>query len=270
MASVPPCVLTKILIYNEKSYCQTVHFVAVALRLMNIQIQSIKKVGVAFKLILLSFFPLHASAFWVVNFGTARTLPSKRFGFAAGLGGQMVFLGQPKMASAFFTIPHAGFRYGLSKRMDAGLRLAPIPLPFSTVGPGFGVNLDVKYCFTRPQSKVDLALVVGAGGAHVLIEGNTRFAYSPNVAILTTYNINQKTHLTGMGRYVSLSIPTATDGAKGNFVNITGFSLGLKRDIKPNISVLPEIGAYWYDGQIKSVSKSGPGFQYGIMIAASF
>jgi hypothetical protein len=237
---------------------------------MNIQILSIKKVGIAFKLILLTVLPMQTSAFWVVNFGTARTLASKRIGFAAGLGGQMVFLGEPKMASAFFTIPHAGFRFGLSNRMDAGLRLAPIPLPFSTVGPGFGVNLDVKYCFTRPQSKVDFALVAGAGGAHVLIEGNTRLAYSPNAAILTTYNVSQKTHLTGMGRYVSLSIPTATDGAKGNFVNIAGISIGLKRDIRPNISILPEIGAYWYDGQIKSIKKSGPGFQYGIMISTSF
>lgn len=245
-------------------------FVTLALQAMIIYTKNFRKVGIAFKLILLLLLPMYTSAFWVVNFGTARTLPTKRIGFAAGLGGQMVFLGQPKLASAFFTIPHAGFRYGLTSRMDAGLRLAPIPLPFSSVGPGFGVNLDVKYCFTRPQSKVDLALVAGAGGAHVLIEGNTRLAYSPNVAILITYNINSKTHLTGMGRYVSLSIPTATDGAKGNFVNITGFSFGLKRDIRPNISVLPEIGAYWYDGQIKSVNKSGPGFQYGIMIATSF
>jgi hypothetical protein len=222
------------------------------------------------KLALLVIAPSQASAFWVVNFGTARTLAIGRIGFAAGLGGQMVFLGEPKMASAFFTIPHAGFRFGLSKKLDAGLRLAPIPLPFSTVGPGFGVNLDVKYWLTRPKSKIDFALVAGAGGAHVLIEGATRLAYSPNAAALTTYNINQKTHLTAMARYVSLSIPTATDGAKGNFVNIAGISLGLKKDIRPNISLLPEVGAYWYGGQIKSAKKAGPGFQYGIMLSTSF
>jgi hypothetical protein len=237
---------------------------------MNKQILNFRKRGLLIKLALLSIVPSQASAFWVVNFGTARTIASGRIGFAAGLGGQMVFLGEPKMASAFFTIPHAGFRFGLGKRIDAGLRLAPIPLPFSTVGPGFGVNLDVKYCFTKPQSKVDFALVAGAGGAHVLIEGATRLAYSPNGAALTTYNINQKTHLTAMARYVSLSIPTAADGAKGNFVNITGISLGLKRDIRSNIAILPEIGAYWYDGQIKSVRKEGPGFQYGIMLSTSF
>ncbi|WP_426061698.1 hypothetical protein [Hymenobacter sp. B1770] len=125
--------------------------------------------------------PTDSFGFWVVNFGTAHTLPSQRIGFAAGMGGQMVFLGSPQRTSAFFTIPHAGFRLGLADRVDAGLRLAPIPLPFSTVGPGFGVNLDVKYCFTKPESKVDV--VLGAGGAHVLIEDQSRFAYSPNAPL---------------------------------------------------------------------------------------
>lgn len=112
--------------------------------------------------------------FWVVNFGTARTLKKGKFGFAAGLGGQMVFLGDPKKTSAFFTIPHAGFRYGLGKKIDVGLRLAPIPLPFATVGPSFGVNLDAKICLAKPESSVDIALVAGFGGAHVLIEDKTR------------------------------------------------------------------------------------------------
>ncbi len=208
--------------------------------------------------------------FWVVNFGTARTLAPKRFGFAAGIGGQMVFLGDPQKTSAFFTIPHAGFRLGVAKRLDAGLRLAPIPLPFATVGPGFGINLDVKYCFTKPESKVDFALVLGIGGAHVLIEDKSRYAYSPNVALLNSYRLGETTYLTFMGRFVNLAIPTAPEGTKGNFVNISGLSVGLKKDIKPNIAILPEIGSYWYDGQIGRVSKSGVGFQYGVMIATSF
>src|SRR5687767_9400859 len=103
--------------------------------------------------------PENCFGFWVVNFGTARTLAKRKFGFAAGMGGQMVFLGQPRLTSGFFTIPHAGFRYGLSERLDVGLRLAPIPLPFSTVGPGFGVNVDLKYWLTKPESKFDLGVV---------------------------------------------------------------------------------------------------------------
>ncbi len=223
-------------------------------------------------LILIAFLtiPTSSYAFWVVNFGTARTLNKGKFGFAAGMGGQMVFLGNPRLLSAFFTIPHAGFRYGIAERLDAGLRLAPIPLPFATVGPGFGVNLDIKYCFIKPESKFDFGVVLGLGGAHVLIDEKTRYAYSPNAALIGTYNVNKTTHLTTMARYVNLAIPTAPQGASANYVNIAGVSFGLKKDIRPNISILPEVGVYSYDGRIVGTGKSGPGFQYGLMIATSF
>lgn len=211
-----------------------------------------------------------AYSFWVVNFGTARTINYGKIGFAAGMGGQMVFLGDPKLTSAFFTIPHAGFRFGIFNKMDVGLRLAPIPLPFSTVGPGFGVNLDTKYCFTKPESRFDFALVLGFGGAHVLIEDKNRYAYSPNAALLTTYNVNPTTYFTVMARYVNLAIPSAPQGAAGNFVNISGISFGLKKNIKPNISILPEIGIYHYDGQVAKAIKRGPGFQFGLMLATTF
>lgn len=73
-----------------------------------------------------------------------------------------------------------------------------------------------------------------------------------------------------MGRYVYLAIPTAAEGAKANFVTISGVSVGLKKDIRPNVSLLPEVGAYWYDGRMVNVAKCGPGFQYGLMLATSF
>ncbi|MCC5917707.1 MAG: hypothetical protein JJU02_10335 [Cryomorphaceae bacterium] len=229
-----------------------------------------KKIYIIMILVMSLLVPISSKAFWVVNFGTARTLHKGKFGFAAGLGGQMVFLGDPMLTSAFFTIPHAGFRYGIGERLDAGLRLAPIPLPFATVGPGFGINLDVKYCFTKPGSKFDFGIVLGFGGAHVLIEEDTRLAYSPNAALLGTYNVNETMQFTVMARYVNLAIPTAPEGSSANFVNIAGLSFGLKKDIRPNISILPEVGFYNYDGQMAGTGKSGPGFQYGVMIATSF
>lgn len=219
---------------------------------------------------LILFIPTNSFGFWVVNFGTARTLPPHRIGFAAGMGGQMVFLGNPQKTSAFFTIPHAGIRLGLTKRLDVGLRLAPVPLPFSSVGPSFGVNLDAKICLTEPESKVQFALVLGAGGAHAIIKDDTRLAYSPNAAILTSFHLDEKTDFTVMGRFVNLVIPTAPGGAEGNFVNITGTSFGLKRNITETISILPEVGAYWYEGQIAGIRTSGPGFQFGVMLATSF
>jgi hypothetical protein len=129
--------------------------------------------------------------------------------------------------------------------------------------------LDLKYCFTKPESNFDFGAIIGFGGAHVLIEDKTRYAYSPNAALLGTYNFNKKTHVTTMARYVNLAIPAALQGAGANYVNIAGVSFGLKKDIRTNISILPEIGMYHNNGQIIGVQKSGPGFQYGLMIATS-
>lgn len=208
--------------------------------------------------------------FWVVNFGSAGTLSKGKFGFAAGMGGQMVFLGTPRLTSGFFSIPHAGFRYGFGNRIDAGLRLAPIPLPFATVGPGFGVNVDVKYNFIKAPHRITVSGILGLGGAHVLIEEKTRLAYSPNAALLGTYSITESLKLTVMARYVHLEIPTAPLGKASNFVSISGFSIGLKKDLRPAISILPEIGVYNYSGAIGGIRKNGPGFQYGLMIATYF
>jgi hypothetical protein len=208
--------------------------------------------------------------FWVVNFGSAGTLTKGKFGFAAGMGGQMVFLGTPRLTSGFFTIPHAGFRYGIGNRIDAGLRLAPIPLPFATVGPGFGLNVDVKYNFIKAPHRFTVSGIIGLGGAHVLVEEKTRLAYSPNAALLGTYSLAETLKLTVMARYVHLEIPTAPLGKASNFVSIAGFSIGIKKDIRPAISILPEIGVYNYSGAIGGIRKNGPGFQYGMMIATYF
>jgi hypothetical protein len=223
---------------------------------------------VVFKTVIL--LPFQSSGIWVVNFGTASTLKPKTIGFAAGMGGQMVFVGSPRTTNAFYTIPHAGFRYGIANNIDIGLRLAPVPLPFSTVGPGFGINIDAKFHIGKKEDKVQFALVAGLGGAHVLIRDEHRLAWSPNGAALTTFRLNEKTQLTLMGRYVHLEIPTAKEGAVGNFVNISGVSAGLKRTITPSISILPEVGVYWYEGAIARIRTSGPGFQYGLMLAATF
>jgi hypothetical protein len=211
-----------------------------------------------------------ASAFWVVNFGTAGTLPPRRVGFAAGMGGQAVFVGDPVRSNAFFLIPHAGLRLGLLDRVDAGWRLAPVPLPFSTVGPGFGANLDAKVRLTSPDSDVGVALIAGAGFAHVLVQDDNKLALSPNGAGLLSFRTSDDSHLTVMGRYVYLAVPTAPGGSSDNFVHIAGSSVGMKLDVLQNVSVLPEIGAYWYEGRIADTRTSGPGFQYGIMLATTF
>lgn len=185
-----------------------------------------------------------ASAIWVVNFGTAETLPPRRIGFAAGMGGQAVFAGDPAKANANFIIPHAGVRVGVLDRLDFGWRLALVPLPYSTAGPGFGANLDAKLRLTNAGANVAVALVAGAGLAHVLVRDDNEVALSPNGAGLLTFRTTEKTHLTLMARYVYLAIPTAPGSPVQNFVHITGSSVGMKIAPLPHLSVLPEVGAY--------------------------
>lgn len=211
-----------------------------------------------------------ANAFWVVNFGPASTLRRGSVGFAAGMGGQAVLVREPVKSNVNLIIPHAGLRVGLAQRLDFGLRLAPVPLPYSSVGPGFGANLDLKVRLTPQESRVHVALIAGIGLGHVLIQDNHRLAWSPNAAGLLTFVASERMQVTVMGRYVYLALPTAKGGQAENFVHIAGPSLGLKFAMHPRISMLPEVGVYWYEGAIENVRTRGPGFQFGFMLATTF
>lgn len=182
----------------------------------------------------------------------------------------MVFVGEPRQTNGFFLIPHAGLRLGLVERLDLGFRLAPVPLPYSSVGPGFGANLDAKLRLTPRDAGVQLAVIVGAGGAHVLLRDHHRAAWSPNGAGLVTFHVGETTRLTFMGRYVYLAIPTADGGGSKNFVHIAGGSAGLKLELSKSVALLPEVGTYWYEGRIADKRTSGPGGQYGLMLATTF
>ena len=145
-----------------------------------------------------------------------------------------------------------------------------MPLPFSTAGPGFGADIDLKLRLTNANSHVGFAIVAGGGGAHVLVLDEHKAAFSANGALLLSFKTSDTVTLTTMGRYVYLAIPTADGGTSENFVHIAGASLGLKIQVLPSISVLPEIGAYWYEGRISDVRIAVPGFQYGFMLATTF
>jgi hypothetical protein len=138
------------------------------------------------------------------------------------------------------------------------------------VGPGFGANLDGKLRLTPVESNVQVALIMGIGGAHVLVRDEHRAAWSPNGAALLTFMANQPMQLTFMARYVYLAIPTASGGTSDNHVHIAGPSAGLKFDLWPRVSVMPEVGAYWYEGKLAGAEMSGPGFQYGVMLGTTF
>lgn len=112
--------------------------------------------------------------------------------------------------------------------------------------------------------------MLGVGGAHVLLLDQNRAAASANGAVLATVGLRKHAALTMMGRYVYLAIPTARGGPTANFVHIAGSSVGLKIDIAPKVALLPEVGAYWYEGRLSAARTSGPGFQYGLMLATTF
>jgi hypothetical protein len=137
----------------------------------------------------------------------------------------------------------------------------------STVGPGFGANLDAKVRLTDDDSDVSFALIAGVGFAHVLIQDASRFAWSPNGAALLSFRLEPTLHMTFMARYVYLAIPSAA-GRYGS--ELRAHLAGWKIDVAERISLLPEIGAYWYEGRIDGTRTSGPGFQYGVMLATSF
>ncbi len=213
---------------------------------------------------------LPAQAFWVVNFGPAPPLKPGKLAFAGGMGGQVVLVGAPVKTSAIFFIPHAGLRVGFSEFVDVGYRLAPLALPYSSVGPGLGGNLDLKFRLSPAGWSWQLAAVVGGGLGHVIVNDSGRLAYSPNGALLVTQKLGQRVQLTEMARYVFIGIPTASGGDGGNHVHIVGASAGLKIDVAPNVAILPELGVYGYEGRIADVRTSGPAFQYGVVFASVF
>lgn len=211
-----------------------------------------------------------ADAFWVVNFGTASPNEPGSVSFVGGTGGQVVFVGEPTTSSATVFIPHAGIRYGLAHWVDVGYRLAPMPLPFASVGPSLGGNVDFKFLLSPRDWPVQVGLDVGGGLGFARVANVDKVAYSPNAALLATNKLADGLALTGMGRFAHIAFPTATGGAAGNFVNISGASVGLKWQFHPRVSLLPEVGAYWYEGQLNAARTSGPAFQYGIVLATSY
>jgi hypothetical protein len=95
-------------------------------------------------------------------------------------------------------------------------------------------------------------------------------AYSPNTAALITRSFDNGVDFTTMLRYVWLGIPSAPGGAEDNRVSIAGVSWGLKIPLGERLSLLPEIGAYHYNGRLRGEAADGFAVQYGLVLSASF
>jgi hypothetical protein len=211
-----------------------------------------------------------AFGFWVVNLGPAQPLDQGQFSMVAGIGGQYVSVGSPRTDNMFFFIPHAGIRYGAGERFDLGIRMAPVPVPFTTEAPPVGANIDAKFLFNDRHATWKVAGLVGAGIAHAQILNEHRFAYSPNAALLVTRSLPNGMDFTTMLRYSWMGIPTAPGGTGKNQVHIAGMSWGLKVPLLERISFLPEFGAFRYDGRLSGNQASGFAIQYALALSVTF
>ncbi len=211
-----------------------------------------------------------AGAFWLLGFGTADTVPSGGFSAIAGTGGQYSSVGSPAQGSFTPFLAHAGLRVGFADGWDIGYRLTPIALPFSSAGPTLGGEIDVNHRFTSSESAWQMALVVGAGYAYLDMSNQSKAAWSPGVDLVLSRSFTPRYALISELRYVYTAVPTAGGGTAGNHVDAAGIDWGMRINLKGNLSIVPEVGLFNFDGRLADRSANGVAFQYGAVLAFRF
>ncbi len=215
----------------------------------------------------LGMFSPKASAFWLLGFSSADTLPTGGFGVIAGTGGQLSQVGQDSKNSSTAFIPHAGFRYGMTDDFDLGYRLTQVTLPFASVGPTLGSEVDGKYRLTAPDNQVQMAIVGGFAYSSLDISGESKTAWSPGSDFVISEVLNQKYTVFSELRYVYTAIPTAPGGVSNNYFSATGVGVGMKIRLTPQTSLVPEIGFFHLNGQMLGANANGTAFQIGAVLS---
>ncbi|MHB0992053.1 MAG: hypothetical protein ACYC3O_02780 [Burkholderiales bacterium] len=218
-------------------------------------------------LVVLGTIPSTASAFWLLGFSSADTLPPGALGVIAGTGAQVANVGKPEQTSFTPFLPHAGFRYGVSDNMDVGYRLTQVALPYSSAGPSLGGELDAKYQFAPSANGWRTALVGGMAYSYLDISGVSKSAWSPGVDWVMSRVLTPKYTLISELRYVYTAIPSATGGSANNYVNALGVDLGTKIKLTQQVSLIPEAGLFNLSGQLLGKSANGVGLQMGAVLA---
>lgn len=214
--------------------------------------------------------PRPAAAFWLLGFAPADTLPEGRFAAIAGTGGQYSSVGSPQRNSFTPFLPHAGLRYGFADGWDVGYRLTQVALPYSGVGPSLGGEIDVKRRLTAPGSTWQAAIVLGAAYSYLDIAGASKSAYSPGIDLVVSRTLTPKATLISELRYVYTAIPSATGGAKGNYVHAAGVDLGARFSLTHTVSVTPEVGVFDFAGGLRGRTANGVAAQYGAVLGFGF
>jgi hypothetical protein len=214
-----------------------------------------------------TLFPAPAKAFWLLGFSTADTLPPGAVGAIAGTGGQYSRVGSPASSSFTPFLAHAGFRLGIADGFDIGYRLVQVPLPFSSVGPSLGSEIDGRLRLTAPQAPWQAAVVAGVAYSYLELSGVSKNAWSPGADLMMSHAVSQRVTFISELRYVYTEITDAPGGAVGNHLYAAGGDIGAKITLTPSISLIPEVGLFDFSGSLRSRSANGFGAQYGAVLS---
>ncbi len=214
--------------------------------------------------------PPRASAFWLLGFSTADTLPRGDFGAIAGTGGQYSSVGDPRSDSFTPFLPHAGLRVGIADGWDVGYRLTQVALPYSSAGPSLGGELDVKHRLTSADGVWQSALVLGVAYSYLDLEGQSKSAWSPGADWVVSRAVGHGLTAISELRYVYTAVPSGAGGEQANHVNATGVDFGMRVALKGQVSLIPEIGVFDFSGRLAGRNGSGFAAQYGVVLAFRF
>lgn len=207
---------------------------------------------------------------WLLGFSPADTVAPGSYSAIAGTGGQWSSVGDPRRDSFTPFLAHAGIRTGLTDNWDIGYRLATVALPYSSVGPSLGAEIDVKHRLTDKENPWQVAVVAGIGYAYLDIQGQSRNAWSPGVDMIVSHQFAPGYTAFADLRYVYTEIPSASGGASANHFQAFGPGVGMKIKLKENVSITPEIGVFNFNGNIADQKANGIGVQYGAVLGFAF
>ena len=207
---------------------------------------------------------------WLLGFSPADTLPPGGFSAIAGTGGQFSSVGDPNLTSFTPFLAHAGVRAGLADGWDVGYRLVTVALPFSSVGPTLGSEIDVKHRFTPKDAPWQVAFVAGLGYAYLDMQNQSRSAWSPGVDLVISHTMTPGYTAFADLRYVYTFIPTASGGSTSNYFQAFGPGIGVKVRVTDVVSLIPEVGAFDFQGKLAGQKADGIGIQYGAVLGFRF
>jgi hypothetical protein len=229
------------------------------------------RAGAAFIVVLavaaLTLFPTPAGAFWLLGFSTADTLPPGAVGAIAGTGGQYSRVGSPAASSFTPFLAHAGFRLGVTDGFDVGYRLVQVPLPFSSVGPSLGSEIDGRVRLTSPGAPWQVAAVAGVAYSYLELSGVSKNAWSPGADLMLSHAFSPRYTLISELRYVYTEITDAPGGAVGNHLHAAGGDVGARIMLTPSVSLIPEVGLFDFSGNLGGRTANGFGAQYGVVLS---